>query len=517
MRRENRLAAVITCALAAAMASLFFGCKDGNSSPTSSKKVPPARVEREVETITMNNISLQFAEYQGSPDAMAAKVDGYLEGAGQEVLAEDPFAIVVPHAGYIYSGPVAAYAYKAIKGKKYDTVVVIGPSHRVPVNGISVMKADRFSTPLGDISMDVELIGDLLSAGSGIAYSHEAHRQEHSVEVQLPFLQRSLDGFSLVMALMGSFSPEIESAFIDKLAEAAGKKKILVVASSDLSHYHDYDTANELDGIALDLIMNSDADNLLLAARTGKCELCGLLPVHLAMKTARRLGYGKTKFLHSANSGDTAGPKNQVVGYAALAFLPGDPETGKVVDESEAEILDAGEKKRLLEIARTTIADYVSEGTVPEIEEKNPKLNNKNGAFVTIKRQGRLRGCIGNFTSREPLYRTIMSMAVAASSRDPRFPPMTPEETKDMDLEISVLSPMRRISDVDQIEVGKHGLYIIKGYHSGTLLPQVATEYGWDRMTFLQQTCRKAGLPADAWKEGAEIYTYEAEVFGEGE
>ncbi len=476
-------------------------------------------------TDTMNDVSLQFIEYRGDPKELAAKVDRYLAGARQEVLPDDPAALVVPHAGYIYSAPVAAYAYGAVKGKSYDTVVVVGPSHRLPFRGISVWEGDDFETPLGRIPIDKALTREILAADREIAVRDEAHRQEHSVEVQLPFLQRVLPKFSLVMAVVGGWSPSASEAFVATLLKNMKKKKILLVASSDLSHYHDYATARKMDAEAVELVRRMDFRGLLDANREGKCELCGLMPVVLAMDLAKRAGYGRVELLHAASSGDTAGPKDQVVGYAAMAFLPSkgasaadkprkEPAAPAPVDEGD---LGSAEKRRLLEIARQTITAYVRDRKVPEIKEDNPKLLEKSGAFVTIKRRGDLRGCIGNFVSQKPLFRTIMDMAVAASTQDPRFPPMTPAETEDMELEISVLTPMRRISDPKEIEVGKHGIYLVKGPYGGTLLPQVATEYGWDRMTFLEQCCRKAGLPTDAWKEGAEIYVYGAQVFGEKE
>jgi AmmeMemoRadiSam system protein B/AmmeMemoRadiSam system protein A len=463
----------------------------------------------------MNDISLQFAGYDGDARRLAAEVDRYVAGAKQSPLAENPAALIVPHAGYVYSGPVAAYAYRAIHGKRYDTVVIVGPSHRHPFRGISVVREAMIETPLGIIKVDAELTTALLTAHREISWRPPAHAQEHSVEVQLPFLQRVLGEFRLVMAVVGSWSPEGEAAFVKTLVEAGKNgKRILLVASSDLSHYHDYGEARKLDGHALDLIKGMKGEALLSESQEGSCELCGLLPVHLAMELAEATGNGRVEVLNAANSGDTAGPKNEVVGYASVAFLPGKC-TGQA--KGDEGMLDAARRRRLLEIARQTIAANVAGKGMPPIDEKDQSLQTRSGAFVTIEKHGQLRGCIGTFTSDQPLWRTIMEMAVAASTGDPRFPPMTAGEEKDVELEISVLTPMRRITDVFEIEVGRHGLYIRKGAQAGTLLPQVATDYGWDRVTFLQQTCRKAGLPADAWKEGAEIYLYAAEVFNERE
>jgi AmmeMemoRadiSam system protein B/AmmeMemoRadiSam system protein A len=418
---------------------------------------------------------------------------------------------VVPHAGYIYSGPVAAYAYKGISGKSYDTVVIIGPSHRTRFRGISVYDVDRFETPLGAIPMDVDLNRRLISSSKKISYHPEAHDQEHSVEVQLPFLQKALGEFSLVMAVVGAQDSGAEEAFLNTLVRGRETRKTLLVASSDLSHYYDYEKARELDDLTLGFIKNLDSDGLLEAAMDRRCELCGILPVYMTMKYARMVGHTRVSLLHSASSGDTAGSKDQVVGYASLAFLPSKDELGEMDDDT----LNQEEKERLLAIARETIARYLDEGRIPEVHEENPRLQQKMGAFVTIRKTDRLRGCIGNFTSTDPLFKTVQRMAVAAATEDPRFPPLTAPEVPEVDLEISALTPMWKASGAEEVEVGRHGLYIRHGQYSGVLLPQVATEQGWDRKTFLKQTCRKAGLPDDAWRKDAEIFLFEAQVFGE--
>lgn len=181
------------------------------------------------------------------------------------------------------------------------------------------------------------------------------------------------------------------------------------------------------------------------------------------------------------------------------------------------ELLTLEERNELLGIARETIIAHVNGATVPVPVSVSKGLKHKNGCFVTIKMQGRLRGCIGNFVSDKPLYQLVQEMAISAATRDPRFYPMKPADLNDFDLEISVLSPLKQTSSVDNIVVGKHGIYIVKDHHRGVLLPQVATEYGWDRDTFLRHTCIKAGLPEDAWQKDCEIYLFTALVFGEKE
>lgn len=180
-----------------------------------------------------------------------------------------------------------------------------------------------------------------------------------------------------------------------------------------------------------------------------------------------------------------------------------------------AELLTKKEQKELLKIARETILTSVTSGTLPSVETSSEALNAENGCFVTIKQQGRLRGCIGNFVSDQPLYRLVQEMAVSAATRDPRFYPMKPHDLDDFHLEISVLSPLQKISSVEDIQVGRHGLYLVKNSYRGVLLPQVATEYGWDRDTFLKHTCLKAGLPENAWQKECDIFIFSALVFRE--
>jgi AmmeMemoRadiSam system protein B/AmmeMemoRadiSam system protein A len=506
-------------------AALLFFAAAACSGPASTgaedqKRERPSGVAATEGAVPMNSISLRFVEYRNDPKELAARVDGMLADAAAPARGDDPVALVVPHAGYVYSGPVAAYAYNAVRGRKYDTVVVLGLSHRVPYGGISLLVADSFDSPLGSIPFDRELTSALLEADDGIFPLPEAHSDEHSLEVQIPFLQRSLEGFSLVMAAISDPDAEAEAALVRVLVEAAKRKKVLLVASSDFSHYYPYSLANRMDSLALNSILALDPAALKQDVQQRKCELCGLRPVLAVMEAAGRLGVSRGVLLRQANSGDTAGPKDRVVGYAAIAFYAdGKKEGEEKAPKEERGALDEASKRELLSIARGAIEGMVRNGRAPEPSTENGALMNPQGAFVTIKIGGKLRGCIGNFGIRnaKPLYQTVSEMAVAAAVQDPRFPPLSKKELPQIEIEISALSPLRPESDPEKIEVGRHGIYITKGHRSGVLLPQVATEYGWDRLTFLRQTCRKAGLGADEWKDGATISTFEAEVFGERE
>jgi AmmeMemoRadiSam system protein A len=237
--------------------------------------------------------------------------------------------------------------------------------------------------------------------------------------------------------------------------------------------------------------------------------LCGEGPVMAVIKAAPRLGANQITILQYANSADSPfveADKSRVVGYGAVMFWHYEPPA-----------VDTAEKDRLLTLARQSIAQYLEQGTVPEFSDPEPDLLRKSGAFVTLEQRGELRGCIGHILAKQPLYATVQQAAVSAATADPRFAPLTPEELEEISIEISVLSPLKRLTDMEEIEVGRHGLLVAAEGTSGLLLPQVATEEGWTRQEFLRAVCRKAGLPEDAWQRGAALYTFTAIVFSETE
>jgi AmmeMemoRadiSam system protein A len=291
----------------------------------------------------------------------------------------------------------------------------------------------------------------------------------------------------------------------------------LWIASSDLSHYHSYDKAVELDKIVLNHIERFDPEGLSRDLRNGRCEACGGGPVISIMLAAKMLRADKGRVLKYLNSGDVTGDRSRVVGYAAGVFYKTAGGTEKMKEEKKVGVdlgLSGEEKKTLHHIAKTVIENMAKGRPVPEFNVDSPILKENRGAFVTINKKGQLRGCIGYIEGHGPLCKTIEEMAEAAAFRDPRFMPVTEKELSDLEIEISVLTPLKKIVDVNEIEVGKHGIYIKKGWYSGLLLPQVATEYGWDRNTFLEHTCQKAGLPTNAWKEkNTEIYIFSADIF----
>ena len=437
--------------------------------------------------------------YPSDKDELVKTVDDFLSNAQKSPSEGRLIAMISPHAGYRYSGQVAAYGYSQVKDSGIKKVFLIGPSHHEAFRGASVFVKGKFRTPLGDLVIDEKLAKELLSETADVRFHAGAFEKEHSLEVQLPFLQRTLKDFTIVPILVGSPTKETVDHLITKLADMADEKT-LIIASTDLSHYHGYSKAVEMDSritSAIERLSLSDAGQLI---RSGESELCGMYPVVITMEAARRAGANVGMLFNYANSGDTSGGKDRVVGYASLGLYKNP--------------LTPDEKKELLKMARDTITEYVINRKLPDKGIVKPKFRTDEAVFVTVKKSGRLRGCIGNIQPVMPLYQAVMKNAVAASTGDPRFPPMTEEELKDIDVEISILSPLSSLKNISEIQVGKHGLVIRKGSQSGLLLPQVASEFGWDRDTYLEQLCSKAGLPKGSWRE-ADIYTFTAEIIKE--
>jgi len=456
--------------------------------------------------------------YPGDPQILSRDVKRYLENAKKEKVEVQIIALVSPHAGYIYSGQVAAYAYKLLEGMNFDSVIVVGPSHRFPFKGASVWAQGGFRTPLGVVPVDAELSKKLMEKRKEIQFIPEAHAQENSLELQIPFLQSVLKSFKLVPITMEpDWSWETCQYLASAIAETVKGKKVLLVASTDLSHIYTYKIAVELDRIVLNDIDRFDIEGLNRDLKSNRAEACGGGPVVTIMLAAKALGANKGRVLKYLNSGDVTGGRSNVVGYAAGVFYKAAGGKEKMKEEKKVGVdlgLTEEEKKTLHHIAKTVIENKARGTALPEFKIESPILKENRGAFVTLQKRGQLRGCIGYIEGHGPLHNTIKEMAEAAAFRDPRFSPVKEKELPELDIEISVLTPLKRIRDVNEIQVGTHGIYIKKGWSSGLLLPQVATEYGWDRQTFLEHTCQKAGLPSTAWKEkDAEIYIFSADIF----
>jgi hypothetical protein len=474
------------------------------------------RKEKGMQEVREPAVSGMF--YPDKPDILSRDVKKYLENAKKEKIDGEVIALVSPHAGYMYSGQVAAHAYKLIEGKTFDSVVVVSPSHRVDFKGASLYDRGGYRTPLGVVPIDVELSKRMMERWNGIRFLPEAHGQEHSLEVQIPFLQVVLKSFKLIPIVMEPYwSRETCQLLAQAIADTIRGKNVLLIASTDLSHFHSYEKAVQLDKIVLGHLERFDAEGLNRDLKEGRCEACGGGPVITVMLAAKALGATRGKVLKYLNSGDVTGDRSRVVGYAAAVFYKAAGGEEKMKGEKKAGIdlgLSGDEKKTLQQIAKTVIENKTKGKPIPEFKIDSPVLKENRGAFVSLHKKGQLRGCIGYIEGKGPLHKTIEEMAEAAAFRDPRFAPVTEKELSELDIEISVLTPLKKITDVNEIEVGKHGIYIKKGWYSGLLLPQVATEYGWDRKTFLEHTCQKAGLPSGAWKDkDVEIYIFSADIF----
>jgi AmmeMemoRadiSam system protein B/AmmeMemoRadiSam system protein A len=454
--------------------------------------------------------------YPADPAQLGAMVDRFL---AQAKVPQVPgvIAIVAPHAGYQYSGAVAAHSYALLKGRKPQRVVVIAPSHYEAFGFSSVYDGDAYSTPLGRVPVDRDFVKRLVHLAPSIRLSALGHtpsgdKREHSIEVQLPFLQRVLGEFRLVPIIMGDQSWEQCRALGLALAKLSQGSDTLIVASSDLTHYRTYDDDVRLDHKTLKAIEQWDYLGMSLNFEQQNWEACGGGPIIATMIAAERLGANKAQVLKYANTGDVTGDHSRVVGYSAIAFSKG-PDAANAVESPLA--LSREEKDELLRIAKSSVESAVRDGKL--LSCPAPKLSAlaaDRGAFVTLKERGELRGCIGHIHAAEPLYLTVRDVAAHAALRDPRFQPVSKSELDKLTYEISVLSPLRHVSDISQIRVGLHGLVVRKGDTQGLLLPQVATEFKWDRQTFVRETCMKAGLSAEAWRDAdTDLFMFTAVVF----
>ena len=482
------------------------------------KKKEPEKIAQETKKdLPIRKAAVAGQFYPASETELSSMIDGFMNNAELPSLELNIRAIIVPHAGYVYSGQVAAYAYKALIGKDINRVIIIGNSHQEFFDGASIYPKGYFETPLGKVEIDADFAQKLMDTSPKIYFKESAHLEEHSLEVQLPFLQKTLKDFKIVPIILGN-QAGITDILINALKPLIDDKT-LVIASSDLSHYPNYDGAKHSDEKVIEAILTGNKENLIKTISALEKEgisgletcACGSDSIEVIMG----LMEGKSaKLLKAANSGDISGDKSRVVGYASIVFT--DP---SINPEQVSQELNKNQQKRLLEIAKQSVEDYINNKKTPDFTESDPILNQYLGAFVTLKENKELRGCIGVFTGdiEEPLYRIVAEMAISAAVDDPRFNPVIKNELSKLEYEISVLSPLQKVGSWKEIELGKHGVRIRNGSKSGVFLPQVATENNWDLDTFMNTLCtQKAGLPADCWKDPkTEIYVFTAQVFGE--
>jgi AmmeMemoRadiSam system protein B/AmmeMemoRadiSam system protein A len=444
--------------------------------------------------------------YAAEPAVLAAEIEGYLAAASP---AGPPsgriLALIVPHAGYVYSGRTAAAAYALVRGRTIDTVVIIGPSHRVSFEGCSIWPDGGFETPLGVARVDAALAKEITKA-SGFRFRPEAFAEEHSVEVQVPFVQKALPGAAIVPIVMGRQTASTIRTLAAALGQACLAKNVLVVASTDLSHFLPKAEAQATDAATAALIRAADTEDIIRKTEAGENIMCGGGPVAAVLLLAGQAGQPRVEVLARTDSSGFGGP---VVGYLAAVVLSGaDPGLGEYSLAPE-------EKTELLRMARAAVTEFVERRAAIEDTSGKARFLEPRGVFVTLTKDGDLRGCIGFIEPVAPLGQAVIRAAVYAATEDPRFPPVRPAELRDLKFEISVLTPVREISDPRTVVVGKHGLVVSMDGRKGLLLPQVPVENGWDRETFLEQASLKAGLPRDAWRLGAKLYVFEAIIFRE--
>jgi hypothetical protein len=442
--------------------------------------------------------------YPEDPERLSRLLDSFLQTAAKGISPPQSniIALIAPHAGYRWSGQVAAYAYSLVQNKDYKTAVIIAPSHRHGFNGCSIYPRGGYQTPFGVAQID-EALASELSKDSGFGFVREAHRMEHAVEIQIPFVQKTLPQAKIVPIIMGYQTKRTIHRLANSLKKVLPSKKALVIASTDLSHMLSKKKANAVDNTTISLIKNFKTADLIRKCERGENIMCGGGPVAATLLYAKNSA--RVDILRYADSSQFGSPESEVVGYLAAAFIE---------NQSKDEfILTEEEKKELLRLAYSTIKMFVQENKMPDYHTENALFLQKRGAFVTLAKNGQLRGCIGFTEPYLPLYQTVMQAAVYAACQDNRFLPVSPDEIDDLRVEISVLTPLRKIKTPSLLSVGKHGLVISKNGKKGLLLPQVAVENNWSRETFLEQTCLKAGLSRNAWKTGADLFVFEAIVF----
>ena len=463
--------------------------------------------------------------YEGHPQRLSREVDSLLMLHAKDACYQNVAAVIVPHAGYYFSGNVAAAAYMSLpRDKQFKRIFLLGPSHHEWLNGASVnSEADYYATPLGQVRVDCETARKLVDGDSVFSYRAEAHDREHCLEVQLPFLQRF---FALHSSLSTKEVPPIVPIIIStndfrKLKQIAEALKPyftdenLFVVSSDFSHYPSYEDACKVDAKTGKAVESGDVEEFIATietnARSGIRNLATSACGELAIATLMLMmdSHYEVKHLLYQNSGDIDDhDHSRVVGYHAFAILRGGEKTFSLSDE---------EKKMLKDIAYKSIKDSLDGKGMAAANSSlftiHSSLKEKCGAFVSLHKKGRLRGCLGHFGEDTPLYEIVAEMARAAAFEDPRFLPVTRDELNDLDIEISVLTPMQRIQSLDEFQLHRHGIYIRKGRRSGTFLPQVADEVNWTKEEFVGHCSQdKAGLGWDGWRD-AELYVYEAIVF----
>ena len=522
-KRLLRLPVLCVCVFGLLLVSM---CK--RETPASSNVAATASSEKPAEPEkNVLHSSLAGTWYSADASELREQINDFFEKASSEPI-DNVAALILPHAGYQYSGRTAAMGLKTAR-RKYNRIVVIGPSHRVSMEEVlSVSRATHYETPLGQVPLDVEFISELFKHPV-FQNVPETDKYEHSVQIQVPLLQYCQAGFKLVPIVAGSCSQET----IDKAGNILNSlidDETLVIASSDFVHYgsnYGYvpfkqeipEQIKKLDMGAYEYIAKLDGPGFLNYCRSTGATICGRIPIAILLSMLSKPA--EVHLVDYATSGRQAGDYTNSVSYLSVAFAGEWQARPKAQKQKGTPELTEQDKKQLLLLARKTMVYALQNRRVPEASDLEIEISNAmqpaRAAFVTLKKKGMLRGCIGDIFPRQPLYKSVITNAIHACVNDKRFAPVSQDELRNITIEISALTAPAPIASADEIRIGIDGVVLNKDGHSAVFLPQVAPEQGWDVNQTLTQLSMKAGLASDGWKEGASFLVFQAEVFGENE
>ncbi len=504
------------------LAALTLGCNEKRpASPTPAAHALVREKKQDVSQDLPRVFSPQVAGgfYPDDPKALRHEVTSFMESArAVDLGGRDIAGIIAPHAGYAYSGPVAAAAYRAVEGRGYKTVVVLALNHKRSAERAAVMTADGYRTPLGIVPVDSKAARALVEEYPGLFEDAPSlFAGEHSLEVQLPFIQIALPKASVVPVVVAVYDERRLQAISEALHRSFGRSAdVLFVVSSDMSHFYPEEQARKYDQRVMELLRTFELDEWKKVAPTRK-GMCGYAPALVFLRLFEKWPEKKRRVtvLDYKNSADTSRRRDRVVGYAAMAFTLDKNTRTALMTEKDFGPFDIHLRKKLMVLAKESVRAAAKGGVYEPPEPEDELLARPGAAFVTLKKKGHLRGCIGHVIARAPLYKCVADVARAAAIHDVRFSPVTWKEVDALQMEISVLTQPRSVSP-EEVEVGRDGLIVSSAGRTGLLLPQVPLEWGWDREEFLNHTCRKAGLPEGCWKDpSTRLESFRAIVWGE--
>ena len=419
--------------------------------------------------------------YPASLSQLKARIEGMVD---EKAVKEEVIGLISPHAGYIYSGPVAGAVISRIKFK--DTFIILGPNHTGIGKPCSIMTEGMWKTPLGEVEIDSELGKQILATSSYLQEDYAAHEFEHSIEVQLPFLQYFKPDIKLVPIILAYSSGAIYKEIGREIAKAVKdlNREVVIIASSDMTHYESQESAQRKDTQAVGAILDLNEGELLKRVDELNITMCGYAPTVSLISAAKELGATGAELVKYQTSGDTTGDYSNVVGYAGIIITKMSP---------------------LVRLAKKTVETYVKEGKTPRSEKLIPEMSQRAGVFVSIHKFRELRGCIGTIEPQEGnVAEEIITNAINSATRDPRFPPVAPNELKDLTYSVDVLTSPEPVESKDQLDSGKYGVIVESGFERGLLLPDLA---GVDSVDLQIEICRlKAGIAPD---DPIKLYRFE--------